>query len=79
MAVRNRQHKKLAERTVDLAVAAVIGPPNVMDMPIGGFDPSPIALGLDDGYAEMCASGRSTCTAVDECIICGSRLCDDYA
>jgi hypothetical protein len=50
-----------------------------MDMPIGGFDPSPIALGLDDGYAEMCASGRSTCTAVDECIICGSRLCDDYA
>ena len=74
MAVRNRQHKKLAERTVDLAVAAVIGPPNVMDMPIGGFDPSPTALGLDDAEeAEICSNPHCCRPAVDACIICGEQ------
>ena len=78
MAVSNRQHNNLAERrTVDLAVAAVPGPVNVIDMPIDGFDPSPGYLGIDDGGEESeCAHGRCARTAEEGCIICGSRLCD---
>jgi hypothetical protein len=78
MVVRNRQHKKPKESPVDLAVAAVIGPPSVMDMPIGGFDPSPSALGIGDlDEPEICARGRCACTEVDRCPTCGCQLCED--
>jgi hypothetical protein len=44
--VRDRRSRKTAESAVDLAIAAIEGQPNVMDMPMVGFDPSPGALDL---------------------------------
>jgi hypothetical protein len=63
MMVSYRQYKKLADRTADLAVAAVTCPTDVMDMPRGGLDPLPIFLGIDDGYESECAHGHCACPA----------------
>jgi len=61
---------------VDLAIAAVEGQPNAMDMPMAGFDPSPGALDLPDKeHRQVCS--RCGRPAVDRCPECGSPLCDD--
>ena len=44
------------------------------DLPMGGFDPSPTALGLDDAEeAEICSNPHCCRPAVDACIICGEQ------
>jgi hypothetical protein len=61
---------------LDLAVSAVEGQPNVMDLPISGFDPSPGELDLlENEHGEMCS--RCKRPAVDRCPECGSPLCED--
>jgi len=40
--------KKPKESVVELAVAAVTSDSDIMDMPMGGFDPSPTALDLPE-------------------------------
>jgi len=78
MALRNQQHKKPKICPVQMAVAAVEHDGSVMDLPVEGFDPSPTALDLDDADENgFCSEPRRSRRAVNECIICGSPLCED--
>jgi hypothetical protein len=76
MVTRNLQRKKSRMADVDLAIAAVEGQPNAMDMPMAGFDPSPGALDLPDKeHRQVCS--RCGRPAVDRCPECGCPLCED--
>jgi hypothetical protein len=77
MMARNPHRKEPKECPVQLALGALEGHPNVMDLPMRGFDPSPTVLGLDDGYeSEMRSTPRGTGPAVDVCSKCGRRARD---
>ena len=78
MAIRKHQPTESKVSAVSLAIAAVEGQPNVMDMPMAGFDPSPGALDLPlkDQAVRCSRCGRP---AVGRCSECGSPLCDDCA
>lgn len=78
MIVRNPRRKKPKTCPVELAVKAVKHDGSAMDLPVEGFDPSPIALDLDDAEeAEIWPAPRSSRPAADACIICGQPVCED--
>ena len=82
MAVRNPQPKEPDKSAVELAVAALDGNPNPVDMDMNGIDPAPTSLDLPqegDGYftGEMCSNPRCTRRTVDACSGCGSPLCEE--
>jgi hypothetical protein len=79
MVIRNRVGEKSKSSQVELALRAVESNYSSSDITVDDFDPSPTALGLDGAEeSEMCPNGRCA-AALDACIICGSRLCDDCA
>jgi len=58
---------------VDMAVAAVTGNSNVMDMPVAGIDPDPTVLGLDGSdESEVCSNSQYS-VPEEACLICGFR------
>ncbi len=70
--------RKRTKSMAEVAVGALEPRANPLDMPMGRFDPSPSALGLDDaGEAETCSNPRCSRHGVDKCIICGQSLCED--
>jgi hypothetical protein len=82
MAVRKAQPRKPEQSAVDLAIAAIEGRPNPLDMDMTGIDPDPTSLDLPqegDGYftGEMCSNPRCTRRTVDACSGCGSPLCEE--
>ncbi len=80
MAIRNPPRKKPNSCRVEMAVRAVETNYSPSDLPMGGFDPSPIALGLDDGYeSEMCSKPRCTPPAQGTCGECGQPVCGGCA
>lgn len=59
---------------VEMAVNAVTGDSDVMEMPMKGFDPDPTALDLDDAdKSEVCPNPPHSQPAEDGCVICGLR------
>jgi len=75
MMTRNLQPRQTGYSVVDIAVAALDGNPNPLDMPMEGIDPSPTSLDMLEGERqEMCS--RRMRPAEDTCIICGQPPCD---
>jgi hypothetical protein len=75
MMTRNPQSKKPRDTDMELAIAALDGNPNPVDMDMTGIDPAPTSLDLDEGEkSEMCSTPPCSRPAVDECMICGQPL-----
>jgi hypothetical protein len=80
MAFTKPQPRKPKESVVDLAIAAIEGNPNPLDMDLTGIDPAPTSLdlpeqkpyGRDEQRNPRCAS-----PAVDACAWCGQPICED--
>lgn len=68
--------KSAEECVVELAILAVTGNSDVMDMPTSGFDPSPTALDLPKKEGGQTCS-RCSRPAVKRCPECGSPLCEE--
>jgi hypothetical protein len=51
MAIRKAQPKNPKESVVDLAIAAIEGNPNPLDMDLTGIDPAPTSLDLPEQKA----------------------------
>jgi hypothetical protein len=69
-----RNLKTPAISDVDLAIAALDGNPNPLDVDMSAVDPDPTSLDLPyEEHGETC----SLCSrpAVDQCPECGSPLC----
>jgi hypothetical protein len=74
MVIRNQPRKKPKNYRVQMAVRAIEVNYSASEPPMGGFDPSPTALGLDDaGETETCSNPHCCRPAVDACIICGQQ------
>jgi hypothetical protein len=76
MSIGKPQRKKPKESAVDLAIAALDGNPNPLDMDMSEVDPDPTSLDLPyEEHGETC----SLCSrpAVDRCPECGSPLCEE--
>jgi hypothetical protein len=71
-----RNRKTPEDSAVELAVLAVAGDSDVMDMSMLDFDPSPTALDLPEQEGGQPCS-RCGCPAEDRCPECGSPLCED--
>jgi hypothetical protein len=68
--------RKLKKSGVALAIAALDGNPNPLDMDMSSVDTHPTGLDLpEEPYHEMCS--RCSRPAVGACMECGSRLCED--
>ena len=79
MAARNQQPNKPGNPDVELAIAALDGNPNPLDMAMEGIDPDPTSLDLEGSQQAMCSSPRRPRPAEDNCIICGQPVCEDCA
>ena len=65
---RRAQSEKSA---VQLAVDAVVGP-DPLGPDVLAIDPSPTALGLDDGdESKLCSNSRCSRPGAEACIVCG--------
>ena len=75
MAVKKSQRREPRESSIKMALAALEPSPNPLDMPVERFDPSPTALGLDDGdESETWSNPRCSGSGVEACIVCGESL-----
>ena len=74
MAIRRHQRKEPKESALVLAIAAVEGQPNAMDMDMAGIDPSPGALDLPE-QEQLGVCSRCGRRAVGRCPECGSPVC----
>ena len=80
MVIRNRPCKKPINFRVEMAVKAVESNYSSPDLPMGGFDPSPLALGLSDSdEAAIFSKPRVTPPSQRKCSECGQPLCGDCA
>ena len=74
MVVAVHKSKRLKKSAVDLAIAAVEGNPNPLDVEMD-IDPDPTTLGLpEEEYQEACSNPRCSRPAVGTCSECGSLL-----
>jgi hypothetical protein len=64
--------KTSTESIAELAVAALDGNPNPLDMDLSGIGESPSDLDLEGSQEAMRSDPRRS-----ECIICGQPPCDD--
>lgn len=72
MALGNRERKEQNESSVAMALAAVEGNPNPLDVDMRSIDPNPTSLDLGGGdERDACSNGRRSRTAADQCIVCG--------
>jgi hypothetical protein len=62
---------------VDLALAALDGNPNPLDMDTRDIDPDPTSLDMPEEKCQTMRSPHRSHTAADACIVCGSPLCED--
>lgn len=67
---------KPKKSALELAVAALDGNANPMDMRDIGESPSDLNL-YDDNGSEMCPNPHCSLRAVNECIICGQPFCEN--
>jgi hypothetical protein len=79
MVLKNLQAKRLTRAEVEMAVRAVEGIPNAMDMDFAGVDPDRTSLdvapeGHDSVAGVRCFDHRHV---VGACIVCGQRLPKD--
>lgn len=80
MILKNPYCKKLEERRIEMAVRAIEANYNPPDLPMGGFDPSPLALGLSDSdETAIFSKPRVTPPTQGKCSECGQPLCGDCA
>jgi hypothetical protein len=78
MIVKNRQAKMTTD-DIEMAVRAVEGIPNAMDMDFSGVDPDPTSLDLaaeGDGFFEDSKYSNHQ-HLVDECIACRQPLAEE--
>ncbi len=76
---KNLQAKKLSRAEIDMAVRAVEGIPNAMDMDFSGIDPDLTSLDVVmEGNDFVTGSRRSNHQhLLDRCIVCCQPLADD--
>ncbi|MGD0694786.1 MAG: hypothetical protein ABSB82_08010 [Terriglobia bacterium] len=75
----DNQKRLQKESAAELAVGALEGNPNPLDVDMGDVDFSPAILDLAGSpeEAETCPTPRCTRSDVDECILCGQLLRED--
>jgi hypothetical protein len=76
MIPRNIQAKKPANADIEMAVRAVEGVPNAMDMDLSGIDPEPTFLDLATAGDGLVTDERRLDHQhrAEECIVCGQPL-----
>ena len=80
MVVKIPYFKKLEERRIEMAVRAIEANYSPPELPMGGFDPSPLALGLSDSdEAAIFSKPRCPPPTQGKCSECGQSLCGDCA
>lgn len=72
MALGSRERKEWNESSVAMALAAVEGNPNPLDVGMRSIDPAPTSLDLDGcEQRDACSNSRCSRPAADLCILCG--------
>ncbi len=79
MVTKNLQARRPTTAEVEMAVRAVDGIPNAMDMDFTGVDPDPTSLDIGSEGSDSVADARCSNHQhlVDQCIICGQPLAED--
>jgi len=79
MVLKNQQAKMLTTAEVEMAVRAVEGIRNAMDMDFSGVDPDPTSLDIaPEGNGVVTEETGSDCEyPADECIVCGQAVAED--
>ncbi len=70
--IRKPGPKRPENSAAEMAVGALDGNPNPLDVDMGGIDPHPASLDLpEEEFDEACSNPRCTRHALSGCIICG--------
>ena len=79
MMLKNRQAKRPTTAEIEMALRAVEGIPNAMDMDLSGVDPEPTSLDICSEGSDSVADARCSNHqhVMDQCIICGQPLAED--
>jgi hypothetical protein len=79
MAFKNLNANKPATAEIEMAVRAVEGVPNAMDMDFSGVDPDPTSVDIaPEGNGVVTEeTGSDDQHVVDECIICGQPVAEE--
>jgi hypothetical protein len=79
MVCKNLQSNKPTSADIEMAVRAVEGVPNAMDMDFSGVDPDPTSLDIvPEGNGLVTdETGSDSEYLADDCIVCGQQVAED--